>query len=160
MAATILQVRYQIQDTAQPYTFPDEIIQNALDEAADFLYRKYHSPVGIGLVSDNNPSILPVQNGVYGMGRYSWYDLWMDNAYNVGIDTPTGAKLQRLIASVDLMSTLLIPTSNRNPTGVSEGGLSIQWGGDYNGAIQVWNEMIEKIMFSLEPPFICMYNNF
>ena len=160
MAASIFSLRYLIRDTQEPYTFPDEILQEALDAAADFINRKYNSATGgnnYALMNDR--AILRVQNGTYGWGT-SWIDIWNDAQYHVDIDTPTGAKLQKLMAGVDLLSTLLIPTPDRSPMGVSEGGLSIQWGGDYNSAIDKWNAEIEKIMFALSPPFVCVYNNY
>ena len=159
MAATILDVRYQIRDVKEPYTFPDQIIQTALDAAADFIYRKYYNSGTGSMILDNNPSILPIQNGTYMRGT-SWVDYWLDHRYVMNVDTPSGARLQKLMASVDLLTSLLLPTSDRNPTGVSEGGLSIQWGGSYESAIQVLNDEIQKLMFALEPPFFCVYNNF
>ena len=162
MAATINMVRYQIRDLKEPYSFPDDIIQQALDEAADFILRKYHSQGdGVMTMMTNDPAIMPVQTGMYYGGRgISWIDLWLNDRYSVDVSSPTGAKLQKLMASVDLMSSLLMPTPDRMPTGVSEGGLSIQWGGNYREAIEIWNKEIEKIMFQLEPPCFVMYGNY
>jgi hypothetical protein len=162
MAATILDVRYQIRDVSEPYTFPDEVIQRSLNEAADFIYRKYYQQGSLmRYAQGNDTAIMPIQNGTFGMGRgFGWADYWLSNQYNISIDTPVGGRLQRLMASVDLMTSMLMPTSDRTPTGVSEGGLSIQWGGSYESAIQVWNDEIQKLMFSLEAPFFCMYNNY
>jgi hypothetical protein len=161
MAATIDKVRRQIRDTKEPYTFHDEDIQDALDAAADFIYRKYNFQGSVMLYQSNDPAIMPVQTGMYYTGRgMPWIDYWLNQAYVIDINTPTGGKLQKLMASVDLMSSLLMPTPDRAPTGISEGGLSIQWGGDYQSAIQVWSDQIEKIMFSMETPLFMMYNNY
>lgn len=161
MAATIDDVRWQCRDTKEPYSFPDHVIQDALDVAADFLYRKYHFQGSVLLYQSNDPAIMPVQTGMYYTGRgMPWVDYWLNQNYMIDVNTPVGKKLQKLMASVDLMSTLLMPTPDRTPTGISEGGLSIQWGGDYRGAIDLWNQQIEDLMFKLEAPMFVMYGNY
>jgi len=164
MAATITSVRYQIRDLTEPYTFPDEIIQEALDAAADFIYRRYQGQgqaISNVYTAGNDPAcMMPVTTGGFTYSNSHWVDYWLSANYEIHISTPTGAKIQRLMASVDLLTSLVMPTPDRTPTGVSEGGLSIQWGGDYGAAIQILNEQIDKMLFQLEAPMFCMYDNY
>ena len=162
VAASIASVRFAVGDSTPPYTFPDEVIQDALDAAADFLFKRYQGQGScLTLYPSNDPSILmPATTGGIVYSSTSWADYWLSNAYVINIDDPTGKKIQRMMATADLISQMLVPNPNRNPTGVSEGGLSIQWGGSYEQALEILNKQIESELFKLEAPMFVMYDNY
>jgi hypothetical protein len=111
--------------------------------------------------NSSDPALLPTITGLaVGYRGFTPIDLYSDSLFSININTPTGRKVQRLMASIGLMSMMLTPSSDRTPTSVSEQGLAIQWGGDYNSAIELWKDQLQEILMEFTPPLMSIYNNY